>query len=158
MVGFPGEKEDHFQNTMATVKAASLAGIHVFPYSPRRGTPAAIMPDQVPAEVKKRREASLLQLGRQLASSYARQFLDETLEVLVERPLKGKAGVYTGHTPNYLAVAFASDTDVSGQLLPVKLLELKKSLIWGKIEKYSCYRQENRLSYRINKQKQGGAE
>ncbi|NLW08207.1 MAG: tRNA (N(6)-L-threonylcarbamoyladenosine(37)-C(2))-methylthiotransferase MtaB [Clostridia bacterium] len=135
MVGFPGEKEHHFENTVATVKAAALAGIHVFPYSPRRGTPAATMPEQVPPEIKKQREASLLQLGRKLADSYARQFLGETLEVLVERPLNSAAGVFTGHTSNYLAVAFAADTDLSGQLLPVKLLELKKSFIWGKIEK-----------------------
>ncbi|MBC7326086.1 MAG: tRNA (N(6)-L-threonylcarbamoyladenosine(37)-C(2))-methylthiotransferase MtaB, partial [Moorella sp. (in: Bacteria)] len=86
MVGFPGETEEQFQNTVNVVKEAALAGIHVFPYSPRRGTPAATFPGQVPPQVKRERERRLLQLARHLSRHYAREFLQETLAVLVERP------------------------------------------------------------------------
>lgn len=143
MVGFPGETENQFQNTMAIVREASLAGIHVFPYSPRRGTPAAAMPNQVAAEIKKNRERRLLQLGRYLARRYARQFLNQTLVVLAEKTLPAEPGIFEGHTANYLTVAFPSEVDVSGQLLPVRLQELRGSLIWGKIEKDVNVKQEN---------------
>lgn len=143
MVGFPGETEDQFQNTMAVVKEAALAAIHVFPYSPRRGTPAAAMPDQVAPEVKKDRERRLLQMGRRLARQYAREFLNETLTVLVERPLPGQPGVFEGHTGNYLTVAFPADLDLTGRLVPVRLQELRGGLIWGKLEKDVKEEQEN---------------
>ncbi|MGI9860786.1 tRNA (N(6)-L-threonylcarbamoyladenosine(37)-C(2))-methylthiotransferase MtaB [Moorella naiadis] len=143
MVGFPGETEAMFQQTIAVVKAAALAGIHVFPYSPRRGTPAATMPDQVPAEVKKERERRLLQIGRYLSRQYAREFLGQTLDVLMERPLPGYPGYQEGLTGNYLRVAFPAPADLTGRLLPVRLQELRGSLIWGKLEKDVRERQEN---------------
>ncbi|WP_156276345.1 tRNA (N(6)-L-threonylcarbamoyladenosine(37)-C(2))-methylthiotransferase MtaB [Neomoorella glycerini] len=143
MVGFPGETEDQFQNTMAVVKEAALAAIHVFPYSPRRDTPAAAMPGQVAPGVKKDRERRLLQLGRRLARQYAREFLNETLTVLVERPLPGQPGVFEGHTGNYLTVAFAATGDLTGRLVPVRLQELRGGLIWGKLEKDVKDEQEN---------------
>ncbi len=144
MVGFPGETEEQFQNTMAVVKEAALAAIHVFPFSPRRGTPAAAMPGQIAPEVKKERERRLLQLGRRLARQYAREFLNETMAVLVERPLPGHPGVYEGHTGNYLNVAFLAAGDLTGQLVPVRLEELRGGLIWGQLEKDVREKQENR--------------
>ncbi|WP_406677967.1 tRNA (N(6)-L-threonylcarbamoyladenosine(37)-C(2))-methylthiotransferase MtaB [Neomoorella carbonis] len=143
MVGFPGETEEQFQNTMVVVKEAALAAIHVFPYSPRRGTPAAAMPDQVAPEVKKERERRLLQLGRRLARQYAREFLNEIMAVLVERPLPGQPGVYEGHTGNYLNVAFPAERDLTGELVSVRLKELRGGLIWGKLEKDVREKQEN---------------
>lgn len=135
MVGFPGETEHQFQNTVTVIREAALAGIHVFPYSPRRGTPAAAMPDQVEARVKKDREKRLLQVGRHLARQYARQFLNCTMEVLVERPLSGQDGFYEGHTTNYLTVAFPAETDLTGQEVLVKLQSLKGSLVMGSLKK-----------------------
>lgn len=143
MVGFPGETEEQFQNTMALVKEAALAAIHVFPYSPRRGTLAAAMPDQVAPEVKKERERRLLQLGRRLARQYAREFLNETMAVLVERPFPGQPGIYEGHTDNYLNVAFPAEMDLTGQLVTVRLKELQGGLIWGRLEKDVKEKQEN---------------
>lgn len=143
MVGFPGETEEQLQNTMTVIKEVALAGIHVFPYSPRQGTPAAAMPGQVPPEVKKDRERRLLHLGRYLARQYAREFLHETLEVLVERPLPGQPGAFEGHTANYLTVAFPATGDLAGRLVAVRLLELRGGLIWGKLEKDVRDEQEN---------------
>ncbi|MEW8958772.1 MAG: tRNA (N(6)-L-threonylcarbamoyladenosine(37)-C(2))-methylthiotransferase MtaB [Moorella sp. (in: firmicutes)] len=151
MVGFPGETEEQFQNTMRMVKEAGLAAIHVFPYSPRRGTPAATMPGQVDPAVKKHRERRLLQLGRKLFRQYAREFLQETLEVLVERALAGSSGVYEGHTDNYLQVAFPAAADPTGSLVAVRLEELRGSLIWGKlVQDVNAGRQENGPGRRID--------
>ncbi|MDN5345490.1 MAG: threonylcarbamoyladenosine tRNA methylthiotransferase MtaB [Clostridia bacterium] len=148
MVGFPGETEAQFANTLQLVREAALAGIHVFPYSPRRGTPAAAMPDQVPPEVKKDRERRLLQLGRYLARQYAREFLNETLAVLAERPLPGQPGVYEGYTGNYLRVAFPATGDWTGKIVNVRLETLKGGLIWGKLEKDVKGEQENGFTRR----------
>ncbi|WP_338835043.1 Threonylcarbamoyladenosine tRNA methylthiotransferase MtaB [Moorella humiferrea] len=151
MVGFPGETEEQFQNTMRVVKEAGLAAIHVFPYSPRRGTPAAAMPDQVDPAVKKERERRLLQLGRKLSRQYAREFLQETMEVLVERALAGRPGVFEGHTGNYLQVAFPAAVDPTGSLVAVRLEELRGSLIWGKlVQDVNAGRQENGPGRRID--------
>ncbi|MGI6285256.1 tRNA (N(6)-L-threonylcarbamoyladenosine(37)-C(2))-methylthiotransferase MtaB [Neomoorella humiferrea] len=151
MVGFPGETEEQFQNTMRVVKEAGLAAIHVFPYSPRRGTPAAAMPDQVDPAVKKERERRLLQLGRKLSRQYAREFLQETMEVLVERALAGRPGVFEGHTGNYLQVAFPAAADPTGSLVAVRLEELRGSLIWGKlVQDVNAGRQENGPGRRID--------
>ncbi|MDK2820901.1 MAG: threonylcarbamoyladenosine tRNA methylthiotransferase MtaB [Clostridia bacterium] len=135
MVGFPGETETQFENTMNIVKQASLAGIHVFPYSPRQGTKAAEMSNQVPHEIKKERERNLLKLGNRLAREYAQGFLNEVLKVLVEKPVNNKPGFYEGYTSNYLRVIFPAEKDLTGQLVPVKLEEFKQSLISGRIEK-----------------------
>ncbi len=143
MVGFPGETEEQFQQTIAVLKAAALAGLHVFPFSPRRGTAAAAMSDQVSPEVKKERERRLLQLGYYLARQYARQFLNATREVLVERPRPGQPGFYEGHTDNYLTVAFPAADDLTGQLVRVRLLELQGGLISGRLEKNVTGEQEN---------------
>ncbi len=134
MVGFPGETEAQFQNTLQVVEKAALADVHVFPYSPRQGTAAAKMPNQIAAETKKGRRQRLLRLGKQLSCQYARQFLNQTLEVLVEKKYANTEDAFQGHTPNYLLVAFSSMADMRGQLVPVKLQTLRKNIIWGQIK------------------------
>lgn len=136
IVGFPGEKEEHFGRTLKVAEEAAFARIHVFPYSPRSGTPAATMPDQVEAEVKKERVARLISLAKRLEKEYATSFLGETLEVLAEEELAEKEGFWEGHTGNYLTVVFAAEGDWTGRLVPVRLLEWREGKIWGEI---SCH-------------------
>ncbi|GFN22520.1 tRNA (N(6)-L-threonylcarbamoyladenosine(37)-C(2))-methylthiotransferase MtaB [Thermanaeromonas sp. C210] len=131
IVGFPGEQEEHFRRTLEVVQRAAFARLHAFPYSPRSGTPAAAMPDQVPAEVKKERMARLLHLGRRLEEEYARCFLGETLDVLVEEQLPGGEDLWEGHTGNYLTVFFAAPGDWTGRLVPVRLRDWQEGRIWG---------------------------
>ncbi|PHJ36892.1 hypothetical protein P378_19685 [Desulforamulus profundi] len=88
IVGFPGEKELHFQNTLNTVGKLGFAGIHVFKYSPRKGTPAAEMPDQVSPEEKEDRSKRLIELGNRLAHEYAGRQLGKDLQVLAEQPMR----------------------------------------------------------------------
>jgi len=134
MVGFPGEGEEEFQNTIKIVKEAALNDLHVFSFSPRPGTPAASFPHQVPPEVKKEREKQLLELARWLLKRYQRQFLGETAMVLVEREIPEQPGIWLGRTDNYLLVAFPAGTDLKGELLPVKLQRIQGKTIWGELE------------------------
>ncbi|KUK12144.1 MAG: MiaB-like tRNA modifying enzyme [Moorella sp. 60_41] len=133
IVGFPGEKEEHFRRTLEVVQRAAFARLHAFPYSPREGTPAASMPDQVPAEVKKERMARLLDLGKSLEEAYAGDFLGETLDVLVEEQVQGEEDLWEGHTGNYLVVRFRSPGDWTGRLVPVVLEEWREGRLWGKV-------------------------
>jgi threonylcarbamoyladenosine tRNA methylthiotransferase MtaB len=97
IVGFPGETDADFQQTVDLAKFAGFAKVHVFTFSRRRGTPAANMPDLVENRVMKRRSQILRDLGDELGLEYRRQFLGETAEVLIENdtePLCGRSERY----------------------------------------------------------------
>lgn len=84
IVGFPGETEEEFQETLETCEAAGFMKIHAFPFSPRKGTPAAIFHNQVPPEIKKERMERLAVLEQQLARRYHESLLNRTLSVMIE--------------------------------------------------------------------------
>lgn len=131
MVGFPGETERAFRNTLRLVQLALLAFIHGFPYSPRPGTKAASFPDQVPMAIREERQQRLLQVGALLKQSYSEQFLRRPLEVLVES--RDNEGYYWGHTPNYLKVKFRSgERDLAGKFRTVQGIENQQGIIIGK--------------------------
>ena len=88
IVGFPGETEEAFANTLDVCRRAGFSRIHVFPYSRRRGTDAARLPD-LPPRVKKERRRRLEALGAELASAYARRFVGREVEVLAELGERG---------------------------------------------------------------------
>ncbi|MZP28805.1 tRNA (N(6)-L-threonylcarbamoyladenosine(37)-C(2))-methylthiotransferase MtaB [Heliobacterium undosum] len=117
IVGFPGEREADYRLSEEICRAAGLAGLHVFPYSPRRGTPAATFPDQIPSAVKQERAQRLGKLARELADDYARGFVGQIREVLAEEKVDG---AWTGHTNNYLKVFFTKPVESSpGEMAPV---------------------------------------
>ena len=84
LVGFPGETEQAFTNTLDVMRSAKFGRVHVFPYSERRGTIAAEMPGKVPHDVKVERTARAIALGRELYAEYIRQFIGQDVEVLIE--------------------------------------------------------------------------
>ena len=84
IVGFPGETEAEFEQTLETCRAAGFSKIHAFPFSPRRGTPAADMDDQVPKRVRSQRIAALAELETDLRGQYYRDLIDTSVELLVE--------------------------------------------------------------------------
>src|SRR5204862_3641066 len=83
IVGFPGESETQFDNTLSLCRRVGFSRIHIFPYSRRRGTDAALLPDH-PSRVKKQRLPRLEHLAAELTERYARKFLDRAVGVLVE--------------------------------------------------------------------------
>ena len=87
MVGFPGETDKEFENSFNLAKDSALTYFHVFPYSKRKGTPAAIMPNQIHPQVIKDRSSLLRALGHQKKNEFYRSFIGRKFSVLVERPV-----------------------------------------------------------------------
>ena len=96
--------------------------MHVFKYSPRKGTPAASMEDQVDPQMKQMRSDSLLALSTKNFRLFADQFRDTDLMVLFEEV--DKEGYYEGLTDNYMRIKVRSDQDIRGQILPVRIEEI----------------------------------
>ena len=107
IAGFPGETGEEWQQTLDFCREIRFSHIHVFPYSPRPGTRAATLPEQVPAEIIKQRCRELHELGQHLKHAYLRQHLGQRLDVLVENDAGeiNSQKVHFGYTPNYLRTA-----------------------------------------------------
>ncbi len=101
---FPGETEEEYQETRQVIRDVGYAKIHVFPYSPREGTKAAVMPGQLSKAVKERRTRELIALGEETAAAYQAQWLGRTVPVLLEENMDG---VWHGYTPEYIPVTIA---------------------------------------------------
>ncbi len=121
MVGFPGETEEDFLESLEFAKDIGFSRIHVFPYSRRPGTRAAQMPSQVPQEEKRRRAARLIAAGEELRKEFLAQMVGTVQEVLFE---EGGAQGQTGYTPNYTPVTVQELRPLQGQVLPVRLTSL----------------------------------
>jgi threonylcarbamoyladenosine tRNA methylthiotransferase MtaB len=109
IVGFPGETEAEFQETLDACEAAGFMKIHVFPFSARKGTPAAEFPQQVPAEIRKERCERLAALERRLARRYHETLIGREVEVLIEGPSASKPGWMRGTACRYAPVEIPGD-------------------------------------------------
>ena len=131
IVGFPGETEEEFQETYDFIVKHQFSELHVFPYSPRIGTPAARMDDQIDESVKNERVHKLIALSDQLAKEYASKFENEVLEVIPEE--KGEEpNTLVGYADNYMKVQFEGDESLIGQIVKVKILKADYPLNDGK--------------------------
>ena len=101
IVGFPGETEEHFQQTYEFLESLPVAYLHVFSYSERSGTDAALFPNKVPAEEKKRRSQLLRRLSEQKRQAFAQRFVGQTLEWIPEQ-YDPQHGGWVGWTENYI--------------------------------------------------------
>jgi threonylcarbamoyladenosine tRNA methylthiotransferase MtaB len=133
MVGFPGETEEDFQSTYRLVKKIAFSGLHVFKYSPRRGTSAADYDNQVEPGLKEERSRNLIQLGKKLSAEFAAAHLGQDLSVLVEQRVQGDSVLYEGLTDNYIRVVFPGHEGLPGKIVRVKAEKAKGSLIEGRI-------------------------
>ena len=119
IVGFPGETEADFDATCRAVEELGFSKVHVFRFSPRQGTPAAEMPDQVAGRVKLRRAERLAQIGRQVRRRYLESLSGRQLQVLVESPLEDHPGTLIGTSGRYAPVELAGGPDRLGQMVQV---------------------------------------
>ncbi len=116
IVGFPGETDAEFAETITTSRAVGFSKIHIFPFSPRRGTPAATMPDQVPAQVQQERSRELAAVEAELRDAYFASLRGTRLRVLVES--KTAAG-WLGTSCRYAPVELDADESLAGKLIDV---------------------------------------
>ena len=130
IAGFPGETSEEFEQSYQFCQRMEFARIHVFPYSPRPGTQAAQMPHQVETQVKKERTQRMLALAKECARNFRQKSLGKTMVVLWE---KQSNGVWSGLTDNYIKVYARNSNDLTNQLLPVKLAEVRGDGVWGEV-------------------------
>ncbi len=126
MVGFPGESSEDFTRTVEVVREIGFSRIHVFPFSPRPGTPAAGMADPISGPEKKRRSLFLREVGEELMQRFNSHFINREAEILVEgsRPVQG-------WSPNYIKY-FLPDHHRKGKLLQVQGEKIFQDGLWGK--------------------------
>ena len=129
IVGFPGETNDEFNKTYEFLRDIELSQMHVFKYSPRKGTPAATMENQVDPQMKQFRSDKLLNLSKENFNKFASRFIGEELEVLFETNIVDNK--YEGLTPNYIRVVVDSEKDIEGQILKVKITDVKNEYVEG---------------------------
>ena len=129
IVGFPGETNEEFDKTYEFLKDIELTHMHVFKYSPRKGTPAATMENQVDPSTKHDRSEKLLQLNEENFNKFGQKMLDKEFNVLFEQKVGDNK--YEGLTENYVKVIVESDNDISEQILKVKITDVKNEFLEG---------------------------
>ena len=129
IVGFPGETNEEFDKTYEFLKDIELTHMHVFKYSPRKGTPAATMENQVDPSTKHDRSEKLLQLNEENFNKFGQKMLDKEFNVLFEQKVGDNK--YEGLTENYVKVIVESDKDLSEQILKVKIKDVKNEFLEG---------------------------
>jgi threonylcarbamoyladenosine tRNA methylthiotransferase MtaB len=122
IVGFPGETEEEFEESKAFVDKVNFYETHIFKYSKREGTRAAVMENQVPEQIKAERSAQLIELGVKKQEAYEKEMVGKEVEILVEEPaqINGKE-VQVGHTKEYIKVALESDENLQNQIVKVRI-------------------------------------
>lgn len=129
IVGFPDESEEEFKTTYEYLKRINFYKMHVFKYSPRKGTKAAEMKNQIPGDVKELRSKKILELSDNNEIRYLDSYIGKEVEVLFEE-FDGK--FYKGHTANYIMVKLKSEEDLSNKIKMVKITERDELTLIGK--------------------------
>lgn len=127
IVGFPGESEELFEKTIETCKKIKFSKIHVFPYSERKGTASSRMDNKVDNKIKKERAKKLIEVSKELEINYMNNFINQTVEVLIE---EHKDGYSIGHTGNYLHVKIKKKY-LQNEIVKVKLIKIDYPYIIG---------------------------
>jgi threonylcarbamoyladenosine tRNA methylthiotransferase MtaB len=136
LVGFPGEDEAGFRESYAFVKRMAFAKLHVFPYSPRPGTPATKLPGRVPRRARDERARQMRELGAEQRRRFQTRFLNRELAVLWEK--QRQDGRWTGWTDNYIRIVASAEADrrcssLRNQITPARLLALENGYLKGEI-------------------------
>ena len=132
IAGFPGETEEDFQASYDFAKEIGFAKIHAFPYSPKKGTPAAARKDQLLNAVKAERSHRLIELSDKMADDFIQAYVGKEVEVLYERAVG--EGVYEGHTTNYIKVQGTSEKDLTNVICRTKITKAENEELFGVAE------------------------
>lgn len=122
IVGFPGETDIDFADTLEVMRQVQFAKVHMFPYSDRPRTRSALMPNKVPQEVMKERKQEVLRLAEQLSFKLRDCYLNRRMRVLTESREEGCSHQITGHTANFLPVLVQDGSLISNQIVEVELM------------------------------------
>ena len=127
IVGFPGETEEEFETTYQFLKQAKLYKMHVFQYSPRKGTRAAVMPNQIDGNIKEARSKKLIELSNENQKMYNQQLVGKEVEVLFEdKEVEEGITYFRGHTQNYVLVKYKTDENLENTLKLIKISDISE--------------------------------
>lgn len=130
IVGFPGETDEEFSKTFKFLEEIKFYKMHVFKYSPRKGTKAAVMPNQISGDIKEARSRKLIELSDKNEIEYNESYIGKYVEVLFEEE---KNGVYKGHTQNYIMVYCESNRNLDNKIESVLCEMAEQEHIYGKM-------------------------
>ena len=119
IVGFPGENEEEFEETYKFLKDIKFYKMHIFKYSPRKGTKAAEMKNQVNGNIKEERSKKLIELSDENEKEYNEKYIEKEVEILFEEE---KEGLYKGHTQNYILAYYKTDKKLENKIVRVKCI------------------------------------
>jgi tRNA-2-methylthio-N6-dimethylallyladenosine synthase len=131
IVGFPGETELDFEETLSLAREVEFDNAYIFKYSPRKDTPAAAMPDQLPQEVKEERNARLLELINEIGARHYEKYVGHPAQILVEGPSKKNSARMMGRTRSNKIVVFEGSERHRGQLMDVKINRAGSFTLYG---------------------------
>jgi len=127
LIGFPGETDKAFENTYSIIEKLPVSYLHVFPFSPRPGTPAAQYTPKVPIEIIKERCEKMRRLGNDKKRAFYKKFLGKTVEVLLEGKRDKATGLLKGITSNYIPVHVVGKDDLENILVQVNIEKIEKN-------------------------------
>ena len=130
IVGFPGETEEEFVQTLDFIRRCAFSAMHVFPYSKRPGTPAAARKDQILNTVKEERAHRAAAVAAEMEEAYLDSWVGQTVPVLMEEE---RDGAWRGYTAEYVPVAVSAQEDLHNQIRQVRLERGEKGVLWGSL-------------------------
>jgi tRNA-2-methylthio-N6-dimethylallyladenosine synthase len=133
IVGFPGETEQDFRDTVKMVEYCNFDSAYIFKYSPRPGTPAFEMKDDVSYKIKGERFSELESIQKALQSKNLKRYIDSNVSVLAERVSSRSADDLTGHSSCHKIVNFAASDDMLGKIVNVKVTDIKSNSLFGEL-------------------------
>ncbi len=133
IVGFPGEKRTHFENTLRLCEQAGFSRTHIFPYSPREDTPAAKMPDHCSPPQIKERKKELESLAAKTSLDYRNLFIGSKIGVLVESARDKKSGQLCGYSDRYMKVLFDGADNFMNEIVDVSVVKVLPGFVLGEI-------------------------
>ena len=134
LIGFPGETDDHFNNTFNLIRALPIAYLHVFPYSARPGTAAFNFPDKVSSKTIKKRCLTMRTLGIEKKQTFYKKHIGSTLEVIIEETRDRNTGLLRGISSNYIPVVVDASDIFQNKIVNVRVEKLlAENLLYGNI-------------------------
>lgn len=133
IVGFPGETESEFEDTLSMLQEIEYENVYAFKYSPRPFTQALKFTEQVPEEQKSARLATINDLQKELAPSISKKYEGRTLDVLIEGPSRANKEVLMGRTTHNKVVHIEDSRDLIGKIVPTKITRSQSFVLWGEV-------------------------
>ena len=133
IVGFPGETDDDFEKTLDIIKQVEYDSVYTFLFSPRRGTPAYEMENQIPEHIKKARFERLNEVQNEISRAKNEAMIGKTVKVLVDGKSKNNDQIYTSRTEGNKIVHFEADEDYTGKFINIKITRADTFALYGEI-------------------------